>query len=261
VSLYVKRKTDKYAAVTKVLNVNIKHQRYCLVASINVDHRRVTVKGADIKDVPTKYTMTGLEHYEIPVVGTYVDPRIIPGFHYKVRPNDRKQHLFNGRALKLQSIGAGYAKRLTFEPDSLVNPDNYLWSDNHPDGLGLEPSAVRVGMKFSVISNGQKLGEAEVFRADMPQKEENMTKVSTEKGFAIEKCIHIDVICYVKMFSISEGREDEQLIRVYGLATVRKEPRSLESKVICVENIGMDSQIYLHFAQNQQEIKFVPIED
>lgn len=112
------------------------------------------------------------------VLGTYVDERVIPGFYYRVRPNDRKEHLFQGRSLKLCSIGMGYAKRLTFQPDSLVEPDNYLWSDNHPDGLGLEPRAVLPNMKFSVVIDGQILGEACVFTADKPQIEERMEKVS-----------------------------------------------------------------------------------
>lgn len=110
-------------------------------------------------------------------LGTYVDPRIIPGFCYKVRPNDRKEHLFEGRALRLCSIGMGYAKRLTFEPDSLVNPDNYLWSDSHPDGLGLEPRAVHKDMRFALYADDQLLGEATVFRADLPQTEEKMERV------------------------------------------------------------------------------------
>jgi hypothetical protein len=109
--------------------------------------------------------------------GTYVDPRIIPGFHYKVRPNDRKEHLFGGRALRLLSIGMGYAKRLTFEPDSLVHPDNYLWSDNHPDGLGLEVRAVHEDMTFVIMAGELVLGEASVFRVDRPQIEEKMEKV------------------------------------------------------------------------------------
>lgn len=118
------------------------------------------------------------------LLGTYVDPRIIPGFYYRVRPNDRKEHLFDGRTLKLVSIGMGYAKRLTFEPDSLLHPNNYLWSDNHPDGLGLEPRAVHKGMRFRIVAGDQELGCATVFRADMPQVEEKMEKVGKKKPFA-----------------------------------------------------------------------------
>lgn len=71
----------------------------------------------------------------------------------------------------------GYAKRLTFEPDSLNSPQNFMWSDNHPDGLGLEPQAVAKGMKFMVKAGGHVIGEATVFRDDKPQFEEKSEKV------------------------------------------------------------------------------------
>lgn len=176
----VKKRGNTNAVITKISSVSIgtKCKGFLLKPGIQRNERRVTVRGKDIGDIPTKYTMTGLEPYEIPVVGTYVDPRIIPGFSYRVRPSDRKEHLFQGRVLKLQSIGMGYAKRLTFTPDSLVNPNNYFWSDNHPDGVGLEPRAVYTGMKFSITADGQSLGEASVFRADRPQQEERQEFVS-----------------------------------------------------------------------------------
>ncbi|CAH0547951.1 unnamed protein product [Brassicogethes aeneus] len=249
------------AEVAKILNVTIKRQRYYLVPGVQKVHRRCTVKGSDINDVPTKYTMTGLEHYEIPVVGTYVDPRIIPGFYYKVRPNDRKEHLFNGRALKLISIGMGYAKRLTFQPDSLVNPDNYLWSDSHPDGLGLEIRAVRKGMMFDVKAGDQLLGEATVFRADKPQREEKMEKVLTATGqYAIQKRIHIDVMCHFKLSRTGGAsiENDEHLMRVCGHALVRKEPKSTEARIVKVENVGIDSQLNVLFAQTHTELIFTP---
>lgn len=79
----------------------------------------------------------------------------------------------------------GYAKRLTFQPDSLIEPDNYLWSDNHPDGLGLEPRAVHKGMKFVIKAGELTLGEAQVFRDDQPQFEEKMEKVKQEVIFTL----------------------------------------------------------------------------
>lgn len=187
VHIFKKRGNHK-AVITKITNVTIGTicKGFCLTPGIQTNARRVTVRGKDIGDVPTKYTMTGLEPYEIPVVGTYVDPRIIPGFYYRVRPNDRKDHLFGGRALKLISIGMGYAKRLTFQPDSLVKPENYFWSDNHPDGVGLEPRAVHNGMKFVVIADDQRMGEATVFRADRPQREERQEFVSIRKTYIFE---------------------------------------------------------------------------
>lgn len=65
----IKTRSKATAEISKVLNVTIKKQRYYLVPGMQKVHRRCTVRGSDINDVPTKYTMTGLEHYEIPVVG------------------------------------------------------------------------------------------------------------------------------------------------------------------------------------------------
>ncbi|KAK4872871.1 hypothetical protein RN001_014900 [Aquatica leii] len=258
----VKKKLSTTAELLKISNVTIQHHRYYLTPGIQKNHRRVTVRGEDIGDINTKYTMTGLEPYEMPVVGTYVDPRIIPGFCYKVRPNDRKEHLFEGRALRLCSIGMGYAKRLTFEPDSLVAPNNYLWSDNHPDGLGLEPRAVHTGMKFTIMAGDQQLGEASVFRADAPQREEKMIKVATVSGkCAIIKYIHINVTCHVKLASTGgkSSEKDEYLMRVYGLAVVRKDPNSAKARVLRVENVGLDSQLNILFAGTHTELVFHPL--
>lgn len=57
------------AEIVKVINVTVKKHRYYLEPGMQREHRRVTVRGQEINDVPTKYTMTGLESYEIPVVG------------------------------------------------------------------------------------------------------------------------------------------------------------------------------------------------
>lgn len=67
----VKGRGKSHAEIAKIANVTIKRQRYYLLPGIQKIHRRVTVRGEDIMDVPTKYTMTGLEPYEIPVVGEF----------------------------------------------------------------------------------------------------------------------------------------------------------------------------------------------
>lgn len=260
-AICVKGKGNNKAGIIKIIDVSIKKRKYVLRPGVDTTKRRVTVRGSDIKDVPTKYTMTGLKSYEIPVVGTYVDPRIIPGFYYRVRPNDRKSHLFNGKTLRLLNIGMGYAKRLTFESESKIENNNYLWSDNHPDGLGLEPRALHEGMKFKVTAGGQVLGEASVFRTDNPQIEEKMEKIPTKDGkFAIQKYIHVDVICHVWL--TTPGRcstESEQyLMRVCGLAVVRKEPNSINSRVLRVEKIGLDSELEILFRQSNYELVFIP---
>lgn len=70
VVISMKSRNRGTAEIVKVLNVVINRHRYTLVPGIQRIHRRVSVRGEDINDVPTKYTMNGLEPYEIPVVGT-----------------------------------------------------------------------------------------------------------------------------------------------------------------------------------------------
>lgn len=71
VAISVKKRGQQQAEITRITHVNIKHHRYFLTPGIHNNFRRVTVRGADINDVPTKYTMTGLRPYEIPVVGEF----------------------------------------------------------------------------------------------------------------------------------------------------------------------------------------------
>ena len=72
IAICVKRNNQSSAEITRVINVNIKHHRYYLKPGYEKSCRRVTVRGVDICDVPTKYTMTGLEPYELPIVGMWI---------------------------------------------------------------------------------------------------------------------------------------------------------------------------------------------
>lgn len=65
----LKKNELKSTQVLKITHVTYKKHRYYLTPGIQKAQRRVTVRGTDIGDIPTKYTMTGLESYEIPVVG------------------------------------------------------------------------------------------------------------------------------------------------------------------------------------------------
>nr|KAG5699383.1 hypothetical protein BaRGS_008291 [Batillaria attramentaria] len=87
--------------------------------------------------------------------GVYVDPRILPGFRYKVRHAGpgAQRYLFEGRAMTLQSIGLGYGKRLTFTGESLNFNDNYFWSDSDPNGFAFSLEAVREGDRLSIYGN------------------------------------------------------------------------------------------------------------
>lgn len=255
------------ATVTRVVNVAIGIKQlkkgYELKPGVESSSRRVTVNGADLKDIPCQYCIVGLERYELPVIGTYVDPRIIPGFNYRVRPAGSRRHLFEGRSLLLQSIGMGYGKRITFKPDTLNAPENYFWSDSHPEGLGMEPRAIHPGMKFTITGNGGLLGEASVFRADLPQVEEKTeyVEVPGKRGSAVEKYIHVDVTCHVKLATTGGGSVDSEvhLMKVSGVALVRKEPGQSVAKLTKVFNVGLDSQLNLLFAHSQTELTFHPM--
>lgn len=57
----------------------------------------------------------------------------------------------------------GYGKRITFKPDTLNAPENYFWSDSHPEGIGMEPRAVHPDMKFSITGNGVSFKQLTTF--------------------------------------------------------------------------------------------------
>ncbi|KRT84938.1 hypothetical protein AMK59_2317, partial [Oryctes borbonicus] len=250
-AICVKSKNQRLAKTIKIVDVNIRHNRYYLVQGYQEHCRRTHVKGHDIGDIPTKYAVIGLASYEMPVIGTYVDPRILPGFHYKVRLCNRKKYLFNAKPLRLQSIGIGYGKRLTFESDSQLNHANFLWSDSHQDGLAFEIRAVMENMQFWITSGNQILGEATVFRADLPQIEERMEKLEVAvERYSYVKHVHVDVMCHIRMDVNESGVfHNENLVRVYGLAIVRKDSGRRNGYVERIESIALDSQLNLIFTR------------
>ncbi|KAL1138191.1 hypothetical protein AAG570_009883, partial [Ranatra chinensis] len=260
---------NKNGCTTKIIGAAFgSHPRrgYTLTPGINRKLRSTVVRGDSISDVPTIYSISGLDTHELPVIGTYIDPRILPGFHYRVRPaGHKRRHLFRGNALRLVSIGLGYGKRITFAPDPgcLNSPDNYFWSDSHPDGLGFEPSAVRTGMKFAIFTGEQKLGEAHVFRADAPQVEQKqeLVIVSGPDCLTIVKHIHVDVTCHVTMDTTGAGGKflEPHDMRVSGTAIVAKNKFQTEAEIIRLENIGLDSQLNVLFFTQLNELVFYPL--
>ena len=60
------------ASVTCVMNITVgtlRRRGYVLTPGINDMCRHTTVLGESIADVPTRYTITGLEIHELPVIG------------------------------------------------------------------------------------------------------------------------------------------------------------------------------------------------
>ncbi|XP_064461353.1 uncharacterized protein LOC135371214 [Ornithodoros turicata] len=186
------------------------------------------VRGEDINDVPTSYVVSGLRPHEFPVIGTFVDPRIIPGFRYRVRVNSTQRVLFDGRALRLDSIGRGYGKRLTFEPtgSSLNENDNFFYSDTIAQGFGFSPIAIEVGEKFRVrhVKSEEYCGELVCSEIARPQEEISSTASDNRR---VEKEIKVNF--YAKFQSVSSRLLDRQLpwhkVRVSGVAVLVKEAK------------------------------------
>lgn len=80
--------------------------------------------------------------------------------------------------------------------------------------------------------------------------------------YAIEKHIHIDVICHIQLSRPggASSELDSHMMRIAGIAIVRKNPNTNLAKVVEVGNIGLDSQLYILFSQMHTEIKFIPKE-
>lgn len=137
----------------------------------------MTLDASSVGDFPAQYTICSLQPHQFPVIGVYIDKRIVAGFKYRIRPlpqagelSTGKKCLFGGRALTLQSIGRGYARRFTFEaePNSLNENDNYFWSDNRPEGYAFELEVLSEGDKFTIFDiNMEPQGTLEVLQIEV----------------------------------------------------------------------------------------------
>ena len=103
------------------------------------------------------------------ITGTYVDSRVLPGFHYIVRPAHAKNSLFGGQPMKLLSIGRGYGKRFTFESSTRNVNDHFFWSDSYAEGFGFAPHEVIPGLMFKIFAGDDEIGTALVKKANKPQ--------------------------------------------------------------------------------------------
>lgn len=132
---------------------------------------------SSLGDLPAQYTICAVEPHQLPVVGVYIDKRVTPGFKYRVRPlpevgkpSTIKKCLFDDRALTLQSIGRGYARRFTFEADKnkLNDNEHYFWSDNRPEGYAFELELISEGDKFTFFdTNKEAQGTVEVISLEV----------------------------------------------------------------------------------------------
>lgn len=133
------------------------------------------LNAAEIGDLPAQYKICSVETYQYPVNGVYIDKRIIPGFKYRVRPlpslaepTKKHQCLFDNKALTLQSIGRGFARRFTFESEGNLSNDNYFYSDNRPEGYAFELEVVSENDKFTIFDMNDELqGTVEILKIEV----------------------------------------------------------------------------------------------
>ncbi|XP_067122150.1 uncharacterized protein [Centruroides vittatus] len=181
------------------------------------------LKGEDITDVPTSYIVSDIQSHELPVIGTYVDRRIVPGFRYRVRLINTENYLFGGEALWLKTVGMGYGKRLTFHDGNLNKNRSYFWSDSYADGYCFSIQVVRPGDKYQIVSRNKNVT---VTKTDSEQEE--ISEEVTDNGVYVKK-IRVRFWC-------SENNTSD--VCYCGVATVIKSPESLMASVkaiICQE--------------------------
>ena len=185
--------------------------------------------------------------------GTYVDPRIVPGFFYRVRPAYGRKNLFGGQALLLKSIGLGYGKRIVFESSQLNDNINYFWSDSFSDGFGFSIQVVFAGMEFVIQDeDGAVIGQAHIFKADAPQIEEDHLIFSAG---TVSKRVRVDVNCHIRF----DHENDVRTLRVNGIAVVKKGQNDCQAYVSSITNIGIASQLYIMFMNKRTTLTFRPI--
>ncbi|XP_052811561.1 uncharacterized protein LOC128239116 [Mya arenaria] len=193
--------------------------------------------------VDTQPEQLELRDYELGVKGLELDRRIAPGFRYTVRYIDTSEYLFEGEARRLESIGLGYARRLTFQGDRLNFNDCFFWTDSNPNGFAFTIEAVREGDAYRVVdADGQEVGHVEVHKVDFPQIELG-TKI--EDNSSVVKNVRVRFACSVKHTHFSDhslinvNTQDFEIVE--GIAELVKGRGQKEAVVRCVRDVHFKS--------------------
>lgn len=159
-------------------------------------------------NIPLQYSLKEVENYELPVIGTYIHSHILPGFRYRVRLSGTNEYLFGGKALKLESIGQGYGKRITFESHDILENNNFFWSDSHEAGFAFSPEILSGGEEFQVLdSQGKAVGTFCVTSESVKQQQQ-ITGVTLENDIVN---IHAKVSLCGNMRLFSQDKKDMPL--------------------------------------------------
>ncbi|XP_032227769.2 uncharacterized protein LOC116611527 [Nematostella vectensis] len=194
-----------------------------------------TLRGKEIGDIPTEYSVTDLKSHELPVVGTYVDPNVSPGFRYKVRVGGSDDYLFEGKAVLLERVGAGYGKRLTFESEDVLHNDNFFWSDSNPDaGFAFSIQIVSQGETFRVFDGSSRyIGEAEV--TTILDNQQILGSKMEESG--LNKTVTVEFDCKLK-YSCDISLAPKTM-RVSGVAEAHKSRDTHRASVVQITDIEL----------------------
>ncbi|ELT96169.1 hypothetical protein CAPTEDRAFT_177942 [Capitella teleta] len=162
----------------------------------------IVVSGKD-DGFTTEYAVRGLKKHELPVIGTYVDKRVVPGFKYAVRKLGTESYLFKKQTLALQRVGIGYGKRITFESQLKNSNDNYFYSDTFPAGYGFSVVAIADGDAFTVVDDDDDapVGEGVITQVGL-QKE---ISSHVEEDGSVVKRVAVQFCCDVKYGSNKHG--------------------------------------------------------
>ncbi|KAK3596608.1 hypothetical protein CHS0354_035885 [Potamilus streckersoni] len=183
-----------------------------------------------------------LKEHELQVKLFSIDQRITPCFRYRVRYIGSSEYLFGGEARRLESIGLGYAKRLTFSGDGLNHNDCYFWTDSYPDGFAFCIEAVQEGEEFTVYDSRNRIvGEVKVQAIVQPEIEQE-TKIETDG--TVVKMVFVQLGCAVKYFHSHSGglvdvHQPQEIEIVKGVAEVAKPRGQKEGFARCITNVHL----------------------
>lgn len=168
------------------------------------------VWGKDIGDIPTEYTMNDLQEHELPVIGTYADSKVLPGFRYRVRVCGRKddEYLFDSKALRLARIGPGYGKRLTFEDEDILSNENFFWSDSNPDGgYAFSIECISEGERFDIVDRCRKATVGEAVMTHVTSKQQLLSSYVDELGTTV--IVSVEFKCKLYFHDQDEYKDSE----------------------------------------------------
>ena len=195
-----------------------------------------------IRNRITCTTIPGLKSYELPVVGTYVHSHILPSIKYRVRLGGTNEYLFDGKALKLESIGQGYGKRITFESDNILENNNFFWSDSHEAGFAFSPEILSGDEEFQVMDSlsGTRVG---TFTVKSVKQEQQITDVTLTKADLV--CIHADVTVRGELRLMSQNdNQDDKDMHLVGDAVVKLDSFSCTLEFLKTENGVVENGLY-----------------